>query len=163
MDMITAFAEWAWARHHNPLSWYIRPLFVLPYCYFAWRRSLVGMAATIIALATSMFWFPAPIRPDPAAIAFLEAERQYLLAQWTLPKVVFATMVPLFFVIVGLAFWWRSVWWGMIAINAASLIKIGWSFHYGGISGWTVVAPALVGLAIANAAVYLALKRRRRV
>ena len=26
------FAAWAWARHHNELSWYIRPLFLLPFC-----------------------------------------------------------------------------------------------------------------------------------
>jgi hypothetical protein len=163
MDVISTFAEWAWARHHNPLSWYIRPLFLLPYCYFAWRRSLAGMVASIFALATSMFWFPAPATPDPAAIAFLEAERQYLRGPWTAAKVMFAAMVPLFFAVVGLAFWRRSVGWGIAAINAGSLIKIGWSFHYGGASGWTVVVPALVGLAVINGMVYLALNRWRRV
>ena len=34
------FVAWAWARHHNVLSWYVRPLFLLPFCYFAYRRSL---------------------------------------------------------------------------------------------------------------------------
>ncbi|MEQ1669843.1 MAG: hypothetical protein ABL893_03200, partial [Hyphomicrobium sp.] len=68
MDTLQLFAEWTWARHHNPWSWYIRPLFLVPYCYFAWRRNLPGMLATILALATSMFWFPAPINPDPRAV-----------------------------------------------------------------------------------------------
>lgn len=36
MDALIDFLNWAWARHHNPLSWYIRPLFVLPFCYFAY-------------------------------------------------------------------------------------------------------------------------------
>ncbi len=27
MDELGQLVEWAWARHHNPLSWYIRPLF----------------------------------------------------------------------------------------------------------------------------------------
>ena len=54
------FGAWAWERHHNVLSWYIRPLFLLPFCYFAYRRSLFGITITLVALATSMFWFPAP-------------------------------------------------------------------------------------------------------
>src|SRR5215217_3294099 len=33
------FAAWAWDRHHNVLSWYIRPLFLLPFCYFAYKRN----------------------------------------------------------------------------------------------------------------------------
>ena len=34
--------------------------------WFAYRRSLLGLAATLVALATSMAWFPAPAAPDPA-------------------------------------------------------------------------------------------------
>src|SRR5215210_5284361 len=59
------FVAWAWGRHHNVLSWYIRPLFFLPFCFFAYKRSLSGMIVTLVALATSMFWFPAPERTDP--------------------------------------------------------------------------------------------------
>jgi hypothetical protein len=160
MEALQAFAEWAWARHHNPLSWYIRPVFLVPCCYFAWRRNLMAMAATIVALASSMFWFPAPINPDPRAIAFLAAERDYLRGPWGITKVAFAALVPVYFVVVGLAFWRRSIVLGLVAINAATLTKIGWSFHYGGDSGWTVVAPALVGLAVINAAVFFVHRRR---
>ena len=39
------FVAWAWARHHNILSWYVRPLFILPFCFFAYRRSLLGHRA----------------------------------------------------------------------------------------------------------------------
>jgi hypothetical protein len=60
------FVAWAWERHHNVLSWYIRPLFLLPFCYFAYRRSLWGIVLTLFVLATSMFWFPAPERSSPA-------------------------------------------------------------------------------------------------
>jgi hypothetical protein len=35
MEMLTDFLAWAWARHHNVLSWYIRPMFILPFIYFA--------------------------------------------------------------------------------------------------------------------------------
>ncbi len=67
-------AAWAWARHHNELSWYIRMLFLLPFCYFAYKRSLWGITLTVVALATSMFWFPAPERADPGAAEFLAVE-----------------------------------------------------------------------------------------
>ena len=48
MDTLVDFLNWAWARHHNPLSWYIRPLFILPFCYFAYRKSVRGMVATVV-------------------------------------------------------------------------------------------------------------------
>ena len=53
MELINDVAAWAWARHHNILSWYIRPLFLLPFCFFAYRRSLLGIAVTLVALATA--------------------------------------------------------------------------------------------------------------
>jgi hypothetical protein len=65
------FGAWAWERHHNVLSWYIRPLFFLPFCYFAYKRSLFGMVLTLVALATSMFWFPAPEQPGAGALEYL--------------------------------------------------------------------------------------------
>ena len=56
---LESLAEWAWARHHNVLSWYVRPLFLLPLAWSAHRRSPAGVAVTLVALATSMAWFPA--------------------------------------------------------------------------------------------------------
>lgn len=63
---VSEFVSWAWSRHHNVLSWYIRPLFLIPFCYFAYRRSLFGITLTLLGLATSMFWFPAPVSVSPA-------------------------------------------------------------------------------------------------
>lgn len=163
MDYLQHFAEWAWARHHNPLSWYIRPVLLIPYCYFAWRRNLPGMALSLLALFTSMFWFPAPAEPDPLAKAFLEAELRYLKEPWSAVKIAFAASVPLFLAVTGLAFWHRSVLIGLAAINLASLLKIAWSFHYGGSTGWTVVAPALIGLLVVNAAVLIWSRRNRTI
>ncbi len=68
MDWVHELAAWAWERHHNVLSWYIRPLFLLPFCFFAYRRSVLGIVLTLVALATSMAWFPAPGAPSSAVI-----------------------------------------------------------------------------------------------
>ena len=55
MELLDEFLSRAWARHHNPLSWYIRSLFLLPFCYFAYKRSMWVIALTLLALATSIF------------------------------------------------------------------------------------------------------------
>ena len=146
MEMLQNFAEWAWLRHHNPLSWYIRPLFLIPFCYAAWRRSLTGIAVTLLALATSMFWFPAPAHPDPRVAEFLDVEREYLLGKWGAAKLLFTAMAPLFLFALAFVFWRRSIWTGLTVIAVGSLLKIGWSFYFGGESGWAVVPPAIAGL-----------------
>jgi hypothetical protein len=40
------FLSWAWARHHNILSRYIRSLSVVPLAYFAYERSPSGITLT---------------------------------------------------------------------------------------------------------------------
>ncbi len=156
------FVAWAWERHHNVLSWYIRPLFLLPFCFFAYRRSLWGMTLTLLALATSMFWFPAPGEPNVAVKEMLGAERGYLTANWTLWKVLLALVVPAAFAALGLVFWKRSLVWGLAVINAAILIKVGWTFVFGTEAGAMAHLPAAVlGLVACDALVLYVMRRLR--
>ena len=156
------FIAWAWERHHNILSWYIRPLFLLPFCFFAYRRSLLGMTLTLLALATSIFWFPAPAEASPAVNEMLAAEREYLTADWTLWKVLIALLVPASFAALGLTFWRRSLVWGLAVINAAILIKVGWTFVSGTEAGAMAHLPAAVlGLVACNALVLYVMRRLR--
>lgn len=162
--MWETFWEWAWARHHNVLSWYIRPLFLLPYVWFAYRRSVLGMALTVVALLTSMFWFPAPPEVDPQVQAFLAAERAYVTGAWTLAKIGWTLTIPVFFVLLAVAFWRRSWRWGLTVMAVAALGKIAWSLAEGGDSGTAILAPALTGLGVCVVAVVAAvtMSRRRR-
>jgi hypothetical protein len=156
------FVAWVWERHHNVLSWYIRPLFLLPFCFFAYKRSLWGMTLTILALATSMFWFPAPGESNAAVNEMLAAESEYLTANWTLWKVLMASVVPALFAALGLAFWRRSLAWGLVVINAAILIKIGWTFVFGTEAGALSHLPAAVlGLVVCNVLVLYVMRRLR--
>jgi hypothetical protein len=156
------FVAWAWARHHNVLSWYIRPLFFLPFCFFAYRRNLWGIVLTLLALATSMFWFPVPENPSPAVNEMLASEREYLTADWTLWKVSIALLVPLTFVALGLAFWKRSLVWGLAVVNAAILFKIGWTFLFSTEAGAMSHLPAAVlGLALCDALILYIMRRMR--
>ena len=160
---IDEFVAWAWARHHNELSWYIRPLFLLPFCYFAYRRSLLGITLTVVALATSMFWFPAPERANPGAAEFLAMEREYLTGEWSLWKVLLALLMPLSFAALAVAFWRRSLVWGLAVINAMVLVKVAWSFYFGDTSGGLTLLPsAIVGLAVCDAVILYVVRRSRK-
>ena len=157
------FIGWAWERHHNVLSWYIRPLFFLPFCFFAYRRSLSGMILTLVALATSMFWFPAPERTDPQVLEFLAVEKEYLTGDWTTAKVVLASLVPISFAALGFVFWKRSIVYGLVLMNAVVLAKLAWSFYFGDASGGITLLPsALAGLAVCDAVILYVVRRMRK-
>ena len=102
MEFVNDFLSWAWGRHHNILSSYIRPLFLVPFCYFAYNRSITGIVLTLIALATSMFWFPKPETVGPQVTEFLKAETEWLFGEWTLSKVLITLLIPITFVMLGL-------------------------------------------------------------
>lgn len=150
METINDFFEWAWARHHNLLSWYVRPLFLLPFCYFAYRRSGWGIGLTIAGLLTSMFWFPAPEKPTQEAIKFLQMEREYLAGPWTIGKWLMALLVPLTFTLLGIAFWRRNGWYGIGVINVMLISKIIWSQVQNPENAWAHHIPAVLGLTIVN-------------
>jgi hypothetical protein len=156
------FVAWAWARHHNILSWYVRPLFILPFCFFAYRRTLLGIVLTLLALATSMFWFPAPEHAGTAVNEMLKTEEMYLTANWTLWKVLIALLVPLTFAALGLAFWRRSLFWGLAVVNAAILFKIAWTFLFSTEAGAMSHLPAAVlGLVVCDALIVYVMRRMR--
>ena len=68
------------------------------------------MALTVVAVTSSMFWFPAPATSDPQVTAFLAMERQYITSPLTLGKAAMTTLVPIWFAALALLFWRRS--WG---------------------------------------------------
>jgi len=133
----------------------------LPFCYFAYRRSINGIALTLLALATSMFWFPEPEQPDPEVLEFLAAEKEYLTGDWTLAKVLMSLLVPASLAALALAFWKRSLFFGLVVVNAIMLTKVAWSFYYAGDSGWALLSPALVGVVICDAVILYVAHRVR--
>lgn len=157
--------EWAWARHHNILSWYVRPLFLIPFCWFAYRRNLVGLVLTVVALVTSMAWFPEPDRVQPGVETMLQSERDYLLGEWGFAKVAIALLIPLVFAGVALALWRRSLLWALVVINAAVLFKVAWTFMFSTTEAAMTHLPAAIGgLAVVDALLLGAgawLRRRR--
>lgn len=163
MDALYDFLNWAWDRHHNPLSWYIRPLFVLPFCYFAYKKSVWGVVLTIVAVATSMFWFPAPaVIEDSRAATFLAMEREYITGTWTLAKIAMTALVPIWFVALAWAFWRRSWLAGFFVINVGALLKVIWSFYFAGASAWSIIPAVSLGALAINGIMLYAYRRVHR-
>jgi hypothetical protein len=152
-EWLAELVSWAWDRHHNILSWYIRPLFLLPFCFFAWRRSWVGTIGTFVAMMTSIAWFPAPSTPDPAVVEMLRVEQEYLLGEWTVWKIAIALLIPVLFVGIAAALWRRSLGWALVVINAGVLFKVAWTFFFDGEGDGAMahLPAALIGLAVINA------------
>lgn len=154
-----AFSDWIWARHHNMLSWYIRPLFLIPFCFFAYRRSWAGVLGTVFALATSMFWFPKPEAVGEQVTQFLEMEQQYLFGEWGPLKVLMSLLVPGTLFALAAAFWKRSLWLGLSVLVFIAVSKMTWSVAFGGESGKSIFAPALIGLLICVGLVYAGFRK----
>ena len=143
-----AFQNWLFARHHNVLSWYIRPLLLIPIMLAAWWRSWAGLMAGIFALLTSMVWFPAPAVADANVAHFLADEVVFLRGGWTLQTGLYTLAVLAYFALLLGAAWQRSGK-GLAAVLAAAAVgKVAFSLMGSGASARTLIAPALLGLAI---------------
>ncbi|WFR56502.1 hypothetical protein QA584_23260 [Anaerocolumna sp. AGMB13025] len=149
-----AFFNWAFARHHNVLSWYIRPIFIIPIVLFAFKKSLTGIFASVFGLFTSMFWFPAPAASSPQVLSFLAFEMEYLKGVWTTPKILMSLSVPIFFIALIIAAWKRNWKWLLGVVIAAALLKVLWSVVFSGEAGMSILKPAIAGLVLCIGAFY---------
>ncbi|MDF2909030.1 MAG: hypothetical protein K0R34_4351 [Herbinix sp.] len=140
--------DWAFARHQNQLSWYIRPLFLIPFCFFAYRRSLAGIFGTMFLLITSMIWFPVPAEVNSKISDFLAMEKEYLTGNWGTSKILITVLVPVSLSVLAMALWKRSLWIGISTLIFIAVAKMLWSVVFGGESGKSVIVPAMIGLVI---------------
>ncbi len=113
------FLAWTFNRHQNILSWYIRPVLIFPFCYFAYKRNINGILLSVLAIFTSMFWFPAPEIVSEQVQWFLSWEREYLLSPMTVWKAFFYFIVIAYFILLAKAFWARSIQiWALVIFFA---------------------------------------------
>lgn len=153
------FFNWAFNRHHNIISWYIRPLFIVPIVLFAFKKNLTGIFGSIFALFTSMFWFPAPLESNPQVLSFLEYEMEYLIGTWSTPKILMSLSVPIFFIILIIAAWKRNWKWLLGIVIGAAVLKVIWSVIFSGNAGLSILKPAIIGLAICIGGFYYYFKK----
>lgn len=157
------FFDWAYERHQNQLSWFIRPLFLIPLCYFAYKRSWAGIGGTLFLLLTSMFWFPKPETVSEQVRQFLEMEKEYLTGDWGALKILITLLVPLSLAALGMAFWKRNLWFGLSVLVFIAVAKMGWSVAFGGEAGKSIFVPAIIGLVVCSGLIYLGFKRLEKL
>jgi len=154
---------WIWDRHQNPFSWYSRPLFIIPACYYAWRRKPLHVIGFLLLLFTSLFWFAAPDHVPERVSDFLEWEKQlFFTNQSSLPLLALIVTVALFLFGLFLAFWKRNLWYGLILINVGTLLKIVFSVAVGKEVGMAAIVPSLTSLAVVNSIAFLIWRFRGR-
>ncbi|MDW7660802.1 MAG: hypothetical protein SCL54_05155 [Bacillota bacterium] len=157
-----SFFMWAFDRHHNILSWYIRPVFIIPIVFFAYKRSLTGVMVSIFSLFTSMFWFPVPATVSPEIIEFLSFEQEYLKGSWDASKIFIQLSVPLFFIALIFAAWRRSWKYVLVVMIAAAVLKMLWSAIFAGDSGLSIIKPAITGLVVCIGVVYYFMRKKKQ-
>lgn len=156
MDLL----DWAWARHHNEWSWYIRPLILIAFCLSAWHRRLIVTILIALFFPLSAVIFPAPDVPKDFVVAFLSAEREMLTSMTTLQFGVFVGLVIAFLGALAAAFWRRSLLWGLVVANLGGAIKLAFGLVVWGETGWTALVPTVATAAVFNAVCLYLLRRR---
>ena len=160
--MHQSFFDWIFKRHQNLWSWYLRPILLLPFCYFSYKKSFSGIMISIFALFTSMFWFPEPEIVNSEVKRFLEFEKEYISAEWSLYKTILFLTIPISLTALSIAFWKRSLATGIGVIVLMAVGKMIWSIQNAGDSGTSILAPALLGLLICCGIVFLSYKRLQK-
>lgn len=158
----TSFFDWVFDRHHNQWSWYLRPIFLIPFCFFAYKRTWAGISITVFCLFTSMFWFNKPEVVSESVSSFLQFEKDWLYGEWDFKKIMLIITVPISFFALGLAFWKRSLAMGIAVVVLMATGKMIWSVQNAGEAGQSVIVPASIGLLICCGLIYVGFKRLER-
>lgn len=153
------FFDWIYDRHHNQWSWYIRPIFLIPFCYFSYKHSWTGISITIFCLFTSMFWFNKPEIVTSEVTNFLQFEKEWLYGEWNVNKMLLILTIPISFIALALAFWKRSLIMGLGVVVLMATGKIVWSVYNAGEAGKSIIMPAILGLLICSGLIYYGFKR----
>jgi hypothetical protein len=153
------FFNWVFERHQNPMSWFIRPVFLIPFCFFSYKRSWAGILITLFCLFTSMFWFSRPEIISEQVKIFLQFEKDWLNSQWDYKKWLLLLTVPISLFALGFAFWKRSFLIGLGIVALMTMGKIVWSIYNAGEAGKSILVPATIGLILCVLLIYYGFRR----
>ncbi|MCI4137735.1 hypothetical protein MMJ09_11670 [Bacillus vallismortis] len=140
--------DWAFRRHLNPLSWYIRPLFLLVLVYAAYQRSWKGIIIIFVLMMSSMVWFPEPKKIDLHMQKVLEFEQKLLGSP--ISAVLTIAFMMVFLGLILAAFWKRSLVYGFILLNVTLVGKVAMSLFFTGENGWAPLGNTVFGLLMIN-------------
>lgn len=145
------FFEWVWQRHHNPMSWHIRPWLLVIFAYFSYRQHITGTIVTLISGLTSIYWFPENAAPSSEVLTLLSLEHNFIHGGWSFLKVASLLGAASFIGLLGYAFWKRFFALGLIATDGIILAKIIWNtFQFQGYAFsntfWSLAALVIINV-----------------
>ncbi|OZB90664.1 hypothetical protein [Paenibacillus sp. XY044] len=152
--------DWAFQRHLNPLSWYIRPIFLIVLAFFAYKRDWKGIIITFLLMMSSMVWFPAPKTISPQMEAVLDYEKMLLSHPGS--AVFTLAFMMVFVVSMGAAFWKHSFKIGLVILNVTLIGKVVLSLILTGDNGWAPIGNTLFGLLLVNGIGWLLLRLQNK-
>ncbi len=154
--------DWIWNRHQNQFSWYSRPLFIIPACYYAYKQKIGFIIGIMTLLLTSLFWFAPPVEVSETISGYLDWERQlFFNPNNRQPLLILSITVFLFLFLLFYAFWNRSFWIGLLVLNIGNLLKIVVSVFFGGDAGTAAIVPTLSSMIILNVLAFIIWKVKK--
>lgn len=155
--------DWIWNRHQNQFSWYSRPLFIVPACYYAYRKKLWHIIGFMLLLFASLFWFPSPDLVSESVANYLEWEKElFLTNDSSLPLILLSLAVLGFLFALFYAFWKRNPWYGLLLVNVGTIIKIIVSIGFGKEVGMAAIVPSISSIGIINIVAFIFWKYKKR-
>jgi hypothetical protein len=147
--------DWVFERHKNLWSWYIKPIFILPFCWLAYKRNLIGLSVCILIFVSSFFWFPAPEVISESVKDIVGQEVTWLFSEWTFAKISATVSFSLSLITLALAFWKRSLWIGLAFVLVSIFTKIAWNEMVFEELGFTVLMGLLFSLSASVLTLYI--------
>ncbi|EGW38169.1 putative membrane protein [Desulfosporosinus sp. OT] len=75
-------------------------------------------------------------------------EKEWLSGNWNFAKILMILLIPISFTALGIAFWKRSLWFGLSVVVFMAVAKMVWSVAFGGEAGKSIFVPAIIGLVL---------------
>jgi hypothetical protein len=119
----------------------------------AWHRRFIWTILIGLFFPVSAVVFPAPSIPKVFVVEFLAAERELLEAMTVTQLLVFVSLVVAFLSALAMAFWRRSILWGLLVANLGGAVKMTFGIIAWGETGLTALAPTLVTALVFNLAI----------
>ena len=151
-----------WERQMNPVSWVLRPFFLLIYFYGLYIHSLLFIILGLFSLATGWLWFPAPKKLFAHTGELIDLETDYLRKPFRGLKALELIASLLVFIAASYALWHRDVITGFILVEVLLGYKLIWIIAIARRASWVPVVTISIAMAVFAAiglSVYVAIYR----
>ena len=135
----------------NPLSWVLRPLFLVGFFYGVYLHDWLYISICFIGVTTSWFWFPPPKKNFAHTGELIDAEIDYLRKPFRGRKAIELTLGIAAIVWATVAFWQLKALTGIIILQALLVYKLVWVVELARKASWVPAVLIFIIVAILSA------------